>query len=486
MKNVLNIVIRVVGALLVVVAAVGGYFYYQSTQTAVVSAPTAPVYRTAAIRRGSLVNQVTATGPLLAAQQVNVYFQQPGTVAEVLVQRGDRVKAGQVLLRLDEADLQLAVQQAQDAVDIAAVNKQKLLAGPTADDIAMAQANVKNAKGALNDLLTITSQQQVNIAQLKYDDLQDTARRTQEQYDALVKFVQDAKGFVKRFTPTQDDLDNFKMQVQATALAAQLAQVQLQAAKKGADKGQLAVAYAQVVQAQAVLSQTVAAPADWQVARADLAMAQAQTALKQAQLRLTRAELTAPFDGVIGDVNLKVGETANVAQPAVVLVDDSRFHLDVLVDEVDVVKLSVGQPMSITLDALPGQPVGGKVERLAPLSSMASGVVNYVVRLAVDSTGAAQPLRAGMSATANITVAQADHVLLAPNWAIRRDSRTGQAYLSVKAGDQLKDVPIETGLHSDTLTEVRSGVSEGDVVAALPGSNQAPVDGVPVGTGLPQ
>jgi len=454
--------------LLVVAVAAGGYLYYQSTQASpkapqIVQA--APVYRTEALQRGSLVDQVSATGPLLAAQQINVYFVQPGTVTGVSVHRGDRVKAGQVLIQLDDADLQLAVQQAQDAASIAELNKEKLLAGPTVDDIAMAEAGVKNAKGALSDLLTSVSAQQIDIAQIKYDDLSDTARRTQEQYDALVKFKHDATGFLKRFVPSDDTIANFQKQVQATALAAQMAAVQLEQLKKGADKGQLAVAYAQVLQAQAVVSQTVAAPPDWQVARADLAIAQAQTGLKQAQLRLSRAQLTAPFDGVVGDVNLKVGETASVTSPALVLVDDSRYHVDVLVDEVDVVKLSVGQPVSITVDALPDQDLGAKVDRIAPISSMASGVVNYLVRLALDPTGPDVPLRAGMSATAQIVVAHAENVLLAPNWAIRRDSQTGQAYLSLKVGDTLKEVPIQTGLQGDTQTEVRSGASAGDVAA---------------------
>jgi HlyD family secretion protein len=475
MKKVPSIVVRVLLVLLVVAAAAGAYIYYQNTQhnAQIVQQNVQAVasYRTEAIARGSLISQVSATGALLPEQQVNVYFQQPGTVADVLVQRGDRVKAGQVLLRLDEADLQLTVQQAEDAVTIAQVSKDKLLAGPTADDIAGAQANLKGAKGSLNDLLTSASQQQINIAQLKYNDLQDTARRAQEQYDALVKFAHDATGFARRFVPSQDDIDNFGKQVQAGWIAAQIAQTQLQAAQMGADKGQLAVAYAQVLQAQAVLSQTVAAPADWQLARADLSIAQAQTALKQAQLRLSRAELTAPFDGIVGDVNYKVGEAATVASPAVVLVDDGSFHLDVMVDEIDVVKLSAGQPMSITLDALPGQAVGGKVKQIAPISAMASGVVNYVVRLALDPTGADVPLRAGMSATAEIAVARADNVLLVPNWAIRRDRQTGQAYVSLRVGDQLKEVPLVTGLRGDTHTEAVSGVNEGDVAAVPSGGS---------------
>ena len=70
-----------------------------------------------------------------------------------------------------------------------------------------------------------------------------------------------------------------------------------------------------------------------------------------------------------------------------------------------------------------------------------------------------------MSATAEIVVAEAHGVVLVPNWAIRRDRRTGQAYASVQQGGVLVEVPITTGLRGDAYTEVTSGVAAGDVAA---------------------
>ena len=70
-----------------------------------------------------------------------------------------------------------------------------------------------------------------------------------------------------------------------------------------------------------------------------------------------------------------------------------------------------------------------------------------------------------MSATAEIVAAEAHDVLRVPNWAIRRDRRTGQAYASLKIGDQLVEVPIETNLRGENYTEVTSGVKAGDIVA---------------------
>jgi len=133
------------------------------------------------------------------------------------------------------------------------------------------------------------------------------------------------------------------------------------------------------------------------------------------------------------------------------------------VDEVDVVLLGAGQLVSVTVDALPGVTLAGHVDRIAPTATTVGGLVNYLVRLSLDDS--AEALRTGMSATASIRVAEVAEAILVPNWAIRRDRRTGQAYASLLRGDDLVEVPIVTGLRGAAYTEVLEGVAVGDVAA---------------------
>jgi HlyD family secretion protein len=155
------------------------------------------------------------------------------------------------------------------------------------------------------------------------------------------------------------------------------------------------------------------------------------------------------------------------------LIDPVRFHLDVTVDEIDVVHLAIGQPVAVAVDALPDLRLTGRVDRLAPTAPVSGGLVHYAVRIVLDppplatahGRGAHAALRSGMSALAQITVAEARDVVLVPNWAIRRDRRLGQAYASLRVGDELIEVPITTGLRGDLYTEVVSGVKEGDMAA---------------------
>jgi HlyD family secretion protein len=443
----------------VAAGAYAGYSFYQQYQAEQARVAAAAALRTEVIRRGDIVASVSATGAILPERQANLFFSLPGTVASVLVESGDVVEPGQVLARLDDTALVLALRQAQDAAHVAELERGKLLAGPAAGDIAVAEANLRSANARLGDVLAGAGEQEAAIARLKYENLVADYQALSNQYNSLVQFAQENP----RFAPPQDTLDSLKGNVENAYFTAEIARLQLAQTEQGGGEGPTAVAYAQVAQARAVLSQTLAGPTTLQLMQADLAVEQAETAVEQADLRLQQAELTAPFGGVVASVGVQAGEPAGPGVPVVVLLDLARFHLDVTVDEVDVAQLVEGQPASVTVDALPGVLVGGRVERIAPTAGTTAGLVSYTVRLGLDDT--AEALRTGMSATAQIIVAEARDVVLVPNWAIRRDRRTGQAYASIKSGEALIEVPITTGLRGEAYTEVLAGVTEGDVAA---------------------
>lgn len=440
-------------------AAVGGWYWYQNYQADLARAQQAAALRTEPLRRGDLAARVSATGSLQPIRQANLAFLLPGTVQAVLVESGAAVTAGQVLARLDAVELELAVAQAENALQIAELRRQKLLAGPSADDVAVAKANLRAANASAGDIARGAGPQEAEIAKLKYDSVNEDFRKLNEQYNNLVVFAEE----YPQFAPPQSALDSLKANQEAAYYQAEIARLQWEQAKKPSDPGALSVAYARIHQAQAQLDQLQAELPAVQVQQADLSVAQAELALAQARLRLSRAELRAPFAGVVAAVNIKAGEPANAGAAALVLLDPSQFRLDVTVSEVDVAQLAAGQLVSVTVDALPDAPLGGVVERLAPTPTLVGGAVNYIVRVLLSE--AAAGLRSGMSATVQVTVAEVRDVVLAPNWAIRRDRQSGQAFLSVQAGETTQEVPITTGLRGEVYTEIRAGAQAGDTAA---------------------
>ncbi len=449
--------------LLALLAGAGaGAVWFRGRQAALAAQQAQAALRTAVVARGAVRVGVSATGSLLPARQISLTFLQSGAVTEVAVQPGDAVHAGQVLARLDDADARLAVSRAEDALAIQQLTLEKLQAGPDSQEVAVAEANVRAAQSSLADLQVGARPQEAQIARLQYDDalksLDDARQNLWDLQHATLPNGQPLP--VPEVTLQLADLS-----VRTANAAAELARLQWQQAGAGAGAPALAVAGRQIEQAEAQAARTRAGPTEFRfsVARARAAIDQAQLALDLVRLTLERTALLAPFDGVVGEVNLQVGEPAPAALPALTLLDTSSFHLDLAVDEADVARISEGQALSLSLDALPDAGLTGKVARIAPLASVTGGVVTYAVRVSLDPTEA--PLLAGMSATAEIVVAEVQDALLIPNWALRRDRTTGEILASLQRGAELMEVPVTLGLRGDQTSQVLSGLQEGEVAA---------------------
>ncbi|MCX8127072.1 MAG: HlyD family efflux transporter periplasmic adaptor subunit, partial [Dehalococcoidia bacterium] len=144
--------------------------------------------------------------------------------------------------------------------------------------------------------------------------------------------------------------------------------------------------------------------------RAVFARDAAKLSLEQAKRQLEKAMLTAPYDGIISSVNVKEG--MNVALSTVVcrLVDTTQVEMKGLVDEGDVGKLKVGMEAIVSLDAVPGVEMKGKLTFISPVATIQSGVVYYQVVISVESPKTVT-VRDGMTASANMVLEKRTGVL---------------------------------------------------------------------------
>ena len=217
----------------IVAGGVGGYYYYQQLQAEKARAAEAAALRTETIARGDITARVSATGSILPTQQSNLFFAVPGTVVAVLVESGDTVKTGQLLARVDATTLALAVQQAEDAVTVAQITRDQLLAGPRAGDVAVAQANLRAANARAAEVSGGAADEEVAIAQLRYDNLLADYQNLNNQYNTLVQFAADNP----RFAPSQDTLDSLKSTMEAAYFTAEVARLQLVQTQSGGGDG---------------------------------------------------------------------------------------------------------------------------------------------------------------------------------------------------------------------------------------------------------
>ena len=318
------------------------------------------------------------------------------------------------------------VTQAQATVDQAKAQLDKLKRGPTQDDIAKAQAAVDSARATYNDLLRGPKPADIAKAQASVDSARATLN------DLLAG-------------PKQTDLQQ---------------------------------AQASVDSAAATLNDLKGGPKATDLTTAIAALNQAKAQRDQAKVTLDKATVTAPFAGVLTQVNVVVGQTTGTSSGTTTtasssvafdLVDDSQLHIDVSVSEIDSGNVAVGQPAQVTLDSVPNQAVNGAVERINPNASTTSNVTSFTVRIALVNPPA--QVRPGATATVVVTTAQRTNVLIVPSRAVQ--TVNGQSAGTVLFRNSSFLVPVTTGLTDGRNTEILSGVQEGDMVV-LPRAGTTP------------
>ena len=213
-----------------------------------------------------------------------------------------------------------------------------------------------------------------------------------------------------------------------------------------------------------------------QARRAGCEASKADVAQFQARVAATRVEqgrtsLYAPFDGTIAKIVGEIGEYSTPSPPgvqtppAIDLIDDSCLYVKAPMDEVDAPKIQIGQPVRISLDALPKQSFPGTVKRVAPYVSAVEKQARTVdIEANFDKPEDAGKLLVGYSADIEVILAVRDDVVRIPTSALLEGGRV----LVAGADGKLEERKVTTGLANWEFTEVTEGLKAGErVVTSL-------------------
>jgi RND family efflux transporter MFP subunit len=403
-----------IGAILMSTVDLGG------TQAASTS------YLTQAAVRGDVSLSAAATGTLEAAESYSLDFglqprladatstaasSQTWTVDEVLVSAGDRVTAGQVLATADTTDLD--------------------------DQIAELGVSLGSARLTLRE------------AQADLDDARQQAQR--DLVDAQ-SAVTSARLSLRSAKAQRKDAASGTPTIQAR-MALISARDQLRTARQ---------------QREEVAARLTGDFPDETIARdtAQASVLDLQSQLADLTDELDHAQLVAPVDGVVTAVNITPGLVAPASDA--VLVDSATLQVVADVVESDIASIAVGQPATVTIDALETD-VAGTVTAVAPTTTGdSSSVVTFPVTVTLDDPDAA--VRSGMSSDVEITIAAAPDVVTVPAVALMG---TDGSYVVRVAGTDGSEAmrAVTVGLVSETLAEIQSGLAEGETV--IVGTNTA-------------
>lgn len=197
---------------------------------------------------------------------------------------------------------------------------------------------------------------------------------------------------------------------------------------------------------------------------ADDAQSRAEAALNEAKANLAKSVLTSPIAGTVSLVNANIGEipTGVVAE----VVDLNTLYFDVLVDELDIGSIKLGQLVTIKLDSAKNVEMSGVISEISPVTIKdASNNVTVEVKVTIqDSKGVV--LRPGLEGDSQIIVNQHVNTVLVPFEAVVAEG--DQSYVwEIKNGKAVKQ-PVSTGLEGDLNTEITSGLSENETVILNP------------------
>ncbi|CAN5536990.1 hypothetical protein BH10CHL1_BH10CHL1_50520 [soil metagenome] len=323
---------------------------------------------------------------IAADQLVPVVAQVNGQVLELKVDVGTKVKAGDVLVRIDTAALE--AQRAQALAGLEAVKAQlDLLKTPATDqDLAAARASLAAAGAAYTRAVNGPTDEEKRqaLAQLKSSQ-------------AAVTVAQAGYNIVKG-NPAIGALPQ-SLQLEQATLASEAAQAGYDKVLKGATADVIAGAAAQVANARAALQrlQDGAKPAQIQASEAQVH--NAENTLYLAQLQLNKATITAPIDGVVSRVTTAIGSQAALGTPMVTLLSHT-VRINVAVEESLLGQLKVGQKAIIHATAYPDRTFAGVIAIIAPEVDPGTRTVQVTIR----PTGDASVLSPGMSATVELQV----------------------------------------------------------------------------------
>ena len=226
----------------------------------------------------------------------------------------------------------------------------------------------------------------------------------------------------------------------------------LQAAQSAAQVRKLEANYNRSLQ---LSKQQLVSANDLDQLKFDLENARAVNRL--ANLEVSYANVVAPISGVIAERSIKPGNFVQLNSPIFRIVDTSRIEATLNVPERELATIKPGLPVQLLVDALPGKPFQGTVDRVAPVVDSGSGTFRVIC--AFDSAGVLQP---GMFGRIRIDYDQRANALVIPRNALLDDENDPAVY--VVRGDKAARVAVKLGYFDGEWVEVRGGLKQGDRV----------------------
>ncbi len=477
------------------------------------------------VHRGTITQEVSVTGKTKPVTDIELAFERSGKISRVPAKIGDHVQIGQELAALDNTELAAQYAEAQATVQIQKAKLAELQRGSRPEDIQIKQTALKKAEQDLaNDYQAVSDV--LNDAYVKADDavrkqIDELFTRDEEsspqltfavsdsqiQVDAESRRVQastELKKWKKELdqivthSSDQNLLDNDVRNVKnhliiirdflnramdAVTNAANLSQSTATTYKTSITTARTNVGTAitavntqeqtissekiTVAKTQDELNLSLAGTAPEQIAAQEAQVRQAEANAQVKGAQIAKGIIRSPIAGVVTKQEAKLGQIAQANTPLVSVISSDQLEIEANVPEADAAKISIGDPVAITLDAFGDSTrFSGSVLFIDPAETVIEGVSTYKTTIQLQDKNPA--IKPGLTANLTIVTETKENVLLIPQQAViyRGDKRF---VLVPEGGNKSNEVEITLGVRgSDGNVEVLSGLEENASILQSP------------------
>jgi len=411
-------------------------------------------------RRGSIIQTVSASGNIESRYSNNYSLRTSGEVLKVL-EEGDSFSRGDVLIELSSQRNQLLVMQAEENIRVSEVSlelarlsyQQALDANHVA--LQLAKTNTEQAElaaqNAFNSLesangMASRSIESARIAMESSEEIYDVAK------DSLVL--------------TDVQKKQFETNIESAEAAYESAKAQAKSSQVSAEGGYEQSVLNQSTTYWSSLSSTQSAETQIAVTARNIEQAEAQLNLARINYEIIGLDsdahiIHAPFDGIVMSSVYNAGEYAGPGIPAMEIAS-SEFVIVSEVNETDIINIEAGQEVDIVLDAYYLEQLKGNILKISPVPTNIGGIISYKVTVDIQPQEKVEMLP-GLSASLTVTTSDIEDVLYIPIEAVSEQDGVQSVDVLLEDGSTEK-AEVETGIFNYDFIEIKSGLSEGDIV----------------------
>ncbi|MFA6251084.1 MAG: HlyD family efflux transporter periplasmic adaptor subunit [Candidatus Paceibacterota bacterium] len=477
---------KIVSLVALLIVIICGYFLIKSNKNSEAS------YTTASVERSNIITYVTGTGQIEATNTLTLKSGTTGDVTYVGVKVGDFVKKGKLIASVDSRDAKIALENAKisltklidDPDSLTLLQKENSVSESYNDGWNTASSFITEINSMIGDIKDV-----YNIGFFNYENVSKLSSVGKDKVDLLEENYYELEKNIKEITKLYKSLSRASSEEEIMNLlnksheSAKLLANNIKEMKATFDYMVNYLDYqddAEAISTETDLNSWLDSSNNYVTdllssinsinenteSLNDILEGEDKLDIRSAELSVQSKQnayndcfVHAPFDGIIATLTAKVGESSGSSIGT--LITEQKV-VTISLNEVDIAKVELGQKTILTFDAIEDLSVEGVVSEIDSVGTVSSGVVTYNVKISFDSDD--ERIKTGMSTNIEITTESKENILVVPSSAIK--AKNGVSYVEIF--NPSSDLPIrkeiEIGISDDTLTEIISGLDEGDKV----------------------